>query len=572
MNKKVEVLKITLIVLIAAAALVTYFSVLFGNQNNSRYYFGLVLSAVILIIAWFIYQVRVRYKNLINIKENWGQRINRKRKFQDLKDAFEKHREGFYIDDQTWEDLNLEDIFSMIDRTYSTPGEQVLYDLIRRPSFDKEVLNQRKTAIEYFQNNAEIREKIQMELLKLDRSDIAGLNSLLYEGIEVNKLLGIAVLILSLLPILVLCSIPFAGMGSLKYIIGLFIINMIIHYKLKNITGGVAKSSRYLGNLVKTAQNLSSVQGFELKNYKSILKKSYEDCKRIVKSAGSIGYIEGVDAIFDYVKIMFLIEERGFFETAHEIEKYKEELKKLYFTIGELDALISIASYRDGMEYYCIPEFSEKERYIKFDEVSHPLIEDAVSNSIEIDNHGIVITGSNMSGKSTFLRTIGVNAVMAQTIVTCKARSYKGGFFRTITSISPEDNILSGKSYYLGEAEALLRIIRNLDETTPVLCIIDEIFRGTNPVERISASLEILKYLIERKCIPVVATHDLELTEMVGENYKCYYFTENVDENEGLKFDYTIRQGVSPTRNAIKLLKYLGYPEEIVKNALQGVK
>lgn len=124
-----------------------------------------MLSAVILIIAWFIYQIRARYKNLINIKENWGQRINRKRKFQDLKQVFEKHSEGFYIDDQTWEDLNLEDIFSMIDRTYSTPGEQVLYDMLRRPSFDNEVLNQRKTTIEYFQNNAEIREKFRWNCL-----------------------------------------------------------------------------------------------------------------------------------------------------------------------------------------------------------------------------------------------------------------------------------------------------------------------------------------------------------------------------------------------------------------------
>ena len=548
------------------------FIVLFGNHYSNKYYFGLVLSAVILIATWFIYQIRCKYKNLISIKENWGQRINRKRKFQDLKQVFEKHVQGFYIDDQTWEDLNLEDIFSMADRTYTTPGEQVLYDIIRRPSFDKDILQDRKISIDYFQNNAEVREKLQVELLRLDRSDIDGLNSLLFEGIQVNKLLGIAVLILSVLPILALCSIPLIGMGSVKYIIGLFIINMIIHYKLKNLTGGVAKSSRYLGNLVKAAQNISSVPGFSLEKYKTILKKSYEDCKRVVKSAGSIGYIEGVDVVFDYVKIMFLVEERGFFETAHEIEKYKEELKELYFTVGELDALISIASFRDGLEYYCIPELIGEGRYLELNQVAHPLIDGAVANSIKIDNHGIVITGSNMSGKSTFLRTIGVNAVLAQTIVTCKAISYKGSFFRTITSISPEDNILSGKSYYLGEAEALLRIIRNLDETTPVLCIIDEIFRGTNPVERISASLEILKYLIARKCIPVVATHDLELTEMVGENYKCYYFTENVDENEGLKFDYTIRQGVSPTRNAIKLLKYLGYPEEIVQNALRGIK
>lgn len=99
------------------------------------------------------------------------------------------------------------------------------------------------------------------------------------------------------------------------------------------------------------------------------------------------------------------------------------------------------------------------------------------------------------------------------------------------------------------------------------LCIIDEIFRGTNPIERIASSTEILNYIMEHNAICVVATHDLELTELTSHYFEPFYFSENVDDNEGISFDYKIKRGVSPTRNAIKLLKYLGYPEEIIINS-----
>jgi len=124
---------------------------------------------------------------------------------------------------------------------------------------------------------------------------------------------------------------------------------------------------------------------------------------------------------------------------------------------------------------------------------------------------------------------------------------------------------MSGKSYYLGEAEALLNIINSCNKEVPLLSFIDEIFRGTNPVERVSAAVEILNYLINNNALVLVATHDLELTKLV-ENYDCYYFREDVDEN-GLKFDYLIKKGVSPTRNAIRILKYIGYPDDIIDRA-----
>jgi len=267
----------------------------------------------------------------------------------------------------------------------------------------------------------------------------------------------------------------------------------------------------------------------------------------------------------EYVYIAFLVEERAFYSVIDEINKYKLELKELYLALGEIDALISASSYRAGLEKYVEPELQMGKRIIEAENIVHPLIEKPVANSITIDNRGVILTGSNMSGKSTFLRTLGVNALLAQTIYTCTADKYHGGYFRIISSISPDDNLMSGKSYYLGEAEALLNIIKSCNWEVPLLSFIDEIFRGTNPVERVSAAVEILNYLINNNALVLVATHDLELTKMV-DDYDCYYFREDVDEN-GLKFDYLIKKGVSPTRNAIRILKYIGYPDDIINKA-----
>ena len=230
-----------------------------------------------------------------------------------------------------------------------------------------------------------------------------------------------------------------------------------------------------------------------------------------------------------------------------------------------MDALLATASYRASFEATCEPDFTASKQCLEAIDLKHPLLEKPVPNSLVLNKKGLVITGSNMSGKSTFLRTVGVNAILAQTMYTCIATSYKGDFFKIISSISPDDNLLGGKSYYLSEAEALLRIIKQCNDKIPTLCMIDEIFRGTNPVERVAAATVILKYLAKHNAIALVATHDLELTRTAEARYDCYYFREDINE-KGLTFDYLMKKGVSPTRNAVRILKYIGYPEEIIND------
>lgn len=569
MESKERFLKTAFIIVAALGVAAVYFSIVLGQNVNSMYYYGLISIPFFIIFAFSIYGRYIDEKASIEILREWGKKIDRKRHFDVIDKLFfyENKEKGFFIDDQTFHDLNLKEIFEMVDRTYSTPGEQTLYKILRMPLFSKTEIEKREQFISFFQKNEKLRHKVQMALYKIGRSRESYTTEILFEKLPENNPIRFLVYFMSIAPILSALTIPFLKSKAVVLILLSIIINIGLHNYIKNKISIEVSSFGRIGSIVKGALSISSLNCSEINEEYKELKEYANSCKKMAKKTSFIGRTEGLDIISDYMYNAFLIEESCFFMVINKMKKSQKKLKYLYESIGEIDALISIASFREGLnKNYSEPEFIEEGKKIKIQNMRHPLIKDAVPNSIEINESGIIITGSNMSGKSTFLRTFGVNVLFSQTICTCLCEKYEGTFFKVITSISPDDNIMGGKSYYMAEAEAILRIIKNCDGENPSLCIIDEIFRGTNPVERISAACEILDYLPEHFATAIVATHDIELADMVKHNYDCYYFTEDVGK-EGLEFDYKIKKGIIKTRNAIKLLKFLGYPEEIVEGA-----
>ena len=203
---------------------------------------------------------------------------------------------------------------------------------------------------------------------------------------------------------------------------------------------------------------------------------------------------------------------------------------------------------------------------MNFENVMHPLIENAVSNSIDTKK-GVLLTGSNASGKSTFLKTIGINVLLAQSVHTVLAKSYKAPLLRIYSSMALKDDIYEGDSYYIVEIKSMKRIIDAAkEEGNPVLCFVDEVLRGTNTVERIAASTEILKFLTDSGVNCFAATHDIELTQLLKDKYDLYHFEGNVSDND-VHFDYMLKKGPATNRNAIKLLSVLGYDSSLVDNA-----
>lgn len=196
----------------------------------------------------------------------------------------------------------------------------------------------------------------------------------------------------------------------------------------------------------------------------------------------------------------------------------------------------------------------------------HPLLKKPVANDMNTTDC-VLITGSNASGKSTFLRTAAINVLLAQTVHTCMAKAFAAPCYRMYTSISISDDLLNGESTYVVEIRALKRIIDAAEvKGTPVIAFTDEILRGTNTVERIAAAAQILKYLKEEGVFCFAATHDVELTVLLQKEYHNYHFTEVVENGEVI-FPYQLKEGRVRSRNAIRLLAGMGYDKKITETA-----
>ena len=205
---------------------------------------------------------------------------------------------------------------------------------------------------------------------------------------------------------------------------------------------------------------------------------------------------------------------------------------------------------------------------LSFKELYHPLIEHAVANSMTVEKP-VLVTGSNASGKSTFLKTVGIAAVLAQTIDTVPAKQFHSSFFRVYSSMALSDNLEGGESYYMVEIRSLKRILDAVEEPgVPVLCFIDEVLRGTNTIERIAASSKILESMAQKRVLPFAATHDIELTRLLDGRYANWHFEEQMEEND-IFFSYELKKGPAGTRNAIRLLGIMGYDRELIRQASQ---
>lgn len=207
---------------------------------------------------------------------------------------------------------------------------------------------------------------------------------------------------------------------------------------------------------------------------------------------------------------------------------------------------------------------------MQVEDLYHPLLTEAVANSFQVSG-GTLVTGSNASGKSTFLKNVAMNSILAQTLGTCTCSSYRAPFLKVMTSMALRDDIESGESYFIVEIKSLKRILDESKKPEPLLCIIDEVLRGTNTIERIAASSRILAALHQNWVIPFAATHDIELSYILEDLYDNYHFEEEVKEKE-VVFSYILKKGRATSRNAIRLLDMLEYDLGIVEGAAKAAR
>lgn len=514
------------------------------------------------------------------LKNAWGQIPDQEYTYEDfhhISQFFHKReKEGFFIDDITWNDLDMDRIFMLLNQTFSAVGGDCLYDILRKPVFEEKELKYRNRLMLFFAKNQEIREQVQTILASVRKS---GSNSI-YENIhvttEVNikgKNVQIGFCSAFFLSLLVFILAPNPGVFLFLLVC---VVNIGAYMTQKQEVDAYLSSFRNVLQLLEAYKKLEKLKIPELE---AAMARGIPAQKRlagfqkrsslVIDRSSTGGGLEGM--LMDYIRMLTHIDLIKFQDMMKSMKENRKELEELIYTLGYIDSMISIASFRETLPYYTCPEFREEKRaYMDVENLYHPLIENPVANSISAKG-GILVTGSNASGKSTFLKNIAINSIFAQTIYTCTASSYCAPYFQVMTSMALRDDLGSGESYYIVEIRSLKRILDAAKSGENLLCIIDEVLRGTNTIERIGASSQILAHICKNNVLSFAATHDIELSYMLQEYYENYHFEEEVREKD-VVFNYLLKKGRVTTRNAIRLLEMIGYDKTLIEEAKRAVE
>ena len=478
----------------------------------------------------------------------------------------------FAVDDITWHDLHMDEIYVTMNATYSSVGEEELYRILREPSFDAAELSERDRVIRYFQDHPAERTALQYEYARIGRTRKVSLAEYLNRFRNLNlksnwyHLLPILLIVLSV----ALCF--FNVMFGILAVLVTIIANLYSYYKIKAQVEPWYVSLSAMAYLVNAAYKISRESVPELEQYYEKLReetKPVMSLRRDLKWLGEGG--KGVlsmtitEILMDYFRMMTHFDFIKFNHMVRSVQKNEEHILEIMHTLGFLEAMISVASFRELLPFYTVGEFDHEKAHLELHDGYHTMVRNPVANSITV-SRPVLLTGSNASGKSTFLRMTALAVLLGETVSTVPAHSLKASFFRVFSSMALSDDLQKGESYFVVEIKSLKRIMDALPGDVPVLSFVDEVLRGTNTVERISASSEILRKFAETGSLIFAATHDIELTGLLEPWYENYHFEEQVDGNE-VKFDYVLRPGKATTRNAIKLLGMMGYEEGVIQKA-----
>jgi DNA mismatch repair ATPase MutS len=264
------------------------------------------------------------------------------------------------------------------------------------------------------------------------------------------------------------------------------------------------------------------------------------------------------------LNLIFLWDIRCIFRLFRWQQTYASILPVWFEVIAETDALASFANLNYNHPEWATPKVSNSIFLFKSEDLGHPLIDETrcITNSFQITNNEqiVLITGANMAGKSTFLRTVGVNLILASNGCNVCTESFEFSPVRVYTNMRTSDNLMNDESYFYAELLRLQTMLNLIRKGENLFVIVDEMLKGTNSTDKLNGSKELINQLISLKTHGIVATHDLGLTELAQKypaaiKNQCFEVQLHDDE---LTFDYKLTDGVTRTMNATFLMKKMG--------------
>ena len=473
-----------------------------------------------------------------------------------------------FVDDNTWCDLNMDEVFYKINRTTSSIGSQYLYHLLHKYDTSQEILDQKYGQYQFLISNENLRKRIQKSLIKLRNMNACYTAKIIFEELPEKPRYYFLFPILSLSFFLSVFTLFFINYFFF-IALGIAIINVLLHQYYTPKIAGFIPDMNSLGSFLKAVVSISKFDSNPTFPEIQLLKQHSQLAKMLNKKIGWLiidtTRLDDFSAlIIDYFNHFFLVNLITFLRSLDELQKQQRNLIEMYENIGSLDASTAVASYLNSSRNYCEAKFVDENQIVVTD-IIHPLLDNPVANSFSLTGKSCLITGSNMAGKTTFIKTIGVNIILSRSLNVCLAKSaiFPKAFVKS--SIKRQDIISENKSYYYKEIEDILNFIHLAHNSQNYIFLIDEIFRGTNTIERLSSATAVLEYL-NKKNICLVTTHDIELQELLDGQYEMYHFKEQI-KGKSHFFNYHIKPGPCHSGNAIRLLELIGYPNDIVQKA-----
>jgi len=531
-------------------------------------YSGLSITGFLLCVFWaeglkkkntFLQQLILINENENNIDKGIPSFLNNGATLSPLK--------GFTVDLTVFGPHSL---FHLVNRAGSESGKKQLGTRLSGPFVNKVDIENYQACIRELSGNIQFRQTLLAHTLLLEEGEAF---SKLQSGIPEEKFIELKNKSWSLLA---LCW-PMAGVAIIIFsiwqdsyrwmiafgILGLLLLSFILK-KVNLLYDHISKRS-YLYTQYARCFQLISDEKFE---HPYLVQKQQE----IVHAGQAFQRLSKLVGVFDLrlSLISFVINGLFLFDLlcARAYIKWNNQhqasIKKWFDTMGEMELLNSLATFQYNHPNFIFPQCTSDQLLIKAKAIGHPLMDEAVAvvNDISIGEPSKLhlITGSNMSGKSTFLRAVGLNMILAQLGAPVFAKTFVFRPVRLLTSFHHIDSLEESTSYFYAELKCLQDIIESLSQPTPALVLLDEVMRGTNSKDKHDGTALLIQKILNYPCLSLIATHDTELGVLADSHpgaIENFCFESELSEN-GLVFDFTMRKGVAQTKNATYLMQKMG--------------
>lgn len=545
---------------------------LFIRQSDQYVWLALALALLIVFLLLVkrhirLFDEREAVRHLIKINENELAVLQHQPSY--LADGQQFHNNESYLLDL--DIFGKYSLFHALNRTATSLGAKCLADLLKNPLQDVAAIKTQQAAVAELAEQHEFRQQFLAQGLRTQRypPDYDHMLAWIDRPLEFYHSTFIRVVRIALPILFFLVLILGIINRDLTYVVSLFVLNFFVAGRYGNKTtkihAAISKNVESLGVFAKLFYlvNEASFQDQTLKSLKDNTTQANRQLQKLDRIARFFDQRLNV-VVFVLLSGTILYD----LQCVYELEKWKlrnkDKLRRWLDAISELEMLNSLATWQFNHPEYTVPEVVDDVPFIDATALAHPLIppDECVANDFRVGKGKrlYIVTGSNMSGKSTFLRTVGVNLLLAR----CGAAVCAGRFtcspMDIYSSLRQSDSLQEHVSFFYAELRKLQYILEGLAQNPHALVLLDEVLRGTNSDDKLYGSQQLVQRLLDLGCVGLLATHDIDLAKMEDEHPDalgnlCF---ESIITGGELIFDYKLKTGTAQNRNATFLMRKMG--------------